>query len=203
MHPNILIILLVIIQMTLSYNVYYMGNGFYESRIKNNKTKPKVFDIAYKYLPDLSDYKYLEYFIDILVAVPVILIFFFAKAEIYKQFSISFLLIHLLRSIFIHSTILPKTKDYVHNETYNLYNIIFGHCYDKIFSGHFATTIISSFFLFKSGIITNQLGLVLYNLILALALLLNRAHYTIDLLVAILASYAVITIDKSYISFIH
>jgi hypothetical protein len=202
MKANVIILFLALIQAFLSYSVYITADEFYENRMKNGKTKPKVFDISYKYLPDWSDVKLLEYFIDVLVIIPIILIFALTSGKIYKEFSISLLVLHLIRSIFIHSTILPKTKNCVRGE-YNWYNIVFGHCYDKIFSGHLSTSIISSIFLYTSGVIPYSSVLIGYNSILAVCLLLNRAHYTVDLLVALLASYTVFNIDKSVLHFLH
>ncbi len=199
---TLLLSILFIIQIFLSYSVYYNGKYFYETRQKKGKIKPKVFDIMYKYLPDMSDSKVLDHIIDLLIIIPILFITIKSSKnpELYKDYIMSVILIQLIRSIFIHSTILPKTKDCV-NKKYKVYNILFGHCYDKIFSGHLSTTIITSIFLYQMNIFTNLNVLVIYNTILAILLLLARSHYTVDLLVALLASYSVYNIHKSVFHF--
>lgn len=194
---GILIIILSIIQVFLSYNVFILGETYYKNRIKNGKTNPKVFDISYKYLPDLSDSLLLEYIIDLMLIVPILLFLFLnTKSSLTAEYTTSLLVIQLLRSIFIHSTILPKSKE-CNTREYTFYNIIFGHCYDKIFSGHLSTSIITGIFLYLSGIVQTPFIPVVYNIIIGLLLLLNRAHYSVDLLVACLAAYSVYTFDKS------
>ena len=204
MNINFIVLTLVLVQFVISYSVYNVGNTYYEQRIQNGKTKPKVFDISYKYLPDYSDSELLENIIDLMVLLPIFAIFWFTNnGELYKEYLVSVLLIQLLRSIFIHSTILPKTKTCIKNaEEYNWYNIIFGHCYDKIFSGHLATSIMTFIFLYKMNVVRNIPFAIFYNLLLSLGLLLNRAHYTVDLLVALLASYTIYNVDIDYFHFL-
>lgn len=198
---SFIIFLVLFIQIYLSYNVYIEASQFYANRISSGKTKPKVYDIAYKYLPDLKDNKFIEYSIDLLVILPILLIFLnknFIKTELHNDYIIMLITLHLIRLIFINSTILPSTKDcYDKDKIYGIYNLIFGHCYDKIFSGHLSTSIITSIFLYNTGIIKNSLLLIGYNTLLSILLLLHRGHYTVDLLVAILASYFVYNVDNS------
>ncbi len=179
----------------ISYNVYCMGHSFYENRKIKKKVKPKVFDIAYKYLPDMSSNKWLEWGIDVLLLIPLIIIIFGGNKNInlYKHYIFSITLVHLIRVIFISSTILPTTKD---ENNYSVYNLIFGHNYDKIYSGHLATSILTFVFLYKMGIIMNIPFIIGYNFLLSLCLLLNRGHYTVDLLVAVMASYSVYNLSQ-------
>jgi hypothetical protein len=81
----------------------------------------------------------------------------------------------------IHFTILPKDKkcDIKNSSVYN------GGCYDKVYSGHFAAVFICLLTLYKNKYI-NIFTLVFLSMVMAFLLILTRAHYTIDIVVAFL-----------------
>lgn len=175
-----LTILLFLLNILFVYIVHHQGSNFYNNRIKNQKIRPKVYDISLKYLPDLSHNKVLEYLAHFIVF---ILPFLFGSSVTNEYFGYIPIL-YLLRLLFISITILPKEK-HCDDSKITLFNFIFGHCYDKIFSGHFVTmNLISLILLHKKKI---NLAIFLFmNFIYAVLILSLRFHYTIDLIVGFL-----------------
>jgi hypothetical protein len=163
----------------LAFVVHKQGSSFYRNRVNESKTTPKVYDIMHKYLPDLSASQTLFFVANIVVFLPIAF-----GNDVALEYMSYFPLILLARSIFNLVTILPKNK-LCSDDTYGLYNVIFGHCYDKIFSGHFASSVLLSLILYNKGVIKNAWLHVGFNVANALVILLLRWHYTIDILVAL------------------
>jgi hypothetical protein len=86
----------------------------------------------------------------------------------------------LLRQFIIQMTILPK------NTVCDIKNtsMIRGGCYDKIFSGHFGITFLTTLVLLENGLINKFIALLI-NLVNGIFILLSRNHYTIDIIVSI------------------
>jgi hypothetical protein len=78
-------------------------------------------------------------------------------------------------------TILPKHRSCNINEQ----QYLFGGCYDKIFSGHFAVILLITLLLKKYNYISLPL-LILINMIHFIMILVFRWHYTIDIVIALL-----------------
>lgn len=164
----------------MAFVVHKQGSDFYKNRSNDKKTTPKVYDIFHKYLPNMSSNNVLSF-----VANMVLLLPFVFGSSVAKEHMSYFALILLARSLFNISTILPKNK-LCSDDSYTFYNVVFGHCYDKIFSGHFASGVLLSLILFRNGILTNAPFLLVgLNVINALCILLLRWHYTVDILVAL------------------
>jgi len=178
-----IIIILFIIISSFSYLTYINGHNFYENRIKNNKINPKVFDIGHKYLPNLTENNILLIILNTFVSLSPFIIHFIFGYPILPEFIYYSIIIYLIRMIMINITILPKEKKcYNHFDFFSLFN---GHCYDKIFSGHFASIFLLILILYKNNIITNIPVLSLYAIFNAIFILLIRSHYTIDIIVAL------------------
>ena len=165
-------LVLVFLLICTVYITRYLDNNsetYYKDRI--NKY-PKVYDLGHKYLPNLSHYEYVSnYYMVFFIAIVVLL-------PICKEFIGFMITIILLRLIIIHLTILPKHK-YCNIDSQK----IFGGCYDKIFSGHFATIFLITLLLWKHKYISFAL-LCIINIISVLLILVTRSHYTIDIVVA-------------------
>jgi hypothetical protein len=168
--------------MILSYLTHKNGSDFYTDRIKKNKINPKVFDLGYKYLPNYTDNIYLLIIIN-LMCCGFLLVHFGLGYDILNEYMYYFIIIMFIRLIMINVTILPKTKTCDNN--FNLKHTINGHCYDKIFSGHFASFLLLLVILYNKNIYTNIPVLFLVGLFHAFLIILTRAHYTIDIIVAI------------------
>lgn len=174
---NITVLLtLLILQVVSVYLCYYNGKTFFTDREQQGKTSPKIFDLLHKYLPDYSEKDHLGYLMNIAIFFPLIM-----YPQIISQF-ISFMIpIMMFRYVTTNVTILPKSKN-CKDENFGIFNLINGHCYDKIFSGHFACSIIISLLLYNNNLIDNVGVLALYNVISAYLILVSRSHYTVDIL---------------------
>jgi len=143
----------------------------------------RVYDICHKYLPNYEKYEFIG-------NIYITLVFFFILLKPSKSIKIIFDLIsfiipiYFVRSIFILTTVLPKSSK-CEKQSHAFIN---GGCYDKIFSGHTAFLFVLTLLLNKYKII-NLETLILLNIINVSIILLTRAHYTIDVIVSFLVSY--------------
>lgn len=185
-----------------SYLSHINGKNFYKKRENDKKTNQKVFDIGHKYIPDLSNYEFyignnkiiLHNILDILIIIPLIYILIYEKEL--RIYLIEYgLLIFLIRSIFILITILPKHKT-CNDENYSFYNLFFGHCYDKIFSGHYALTLLMTILLFKKYPSILLYGII-YNIIISLLILSTRSHYTVDIFIAFIITIFIVKMQPN------
>lgn len=148
---------------------------FYEN-IKS-KQKLKVYDIIHHNLPSLRSLTLLS---DILPYI-LITIIFFIDLKIFYNILGFLITIFVARMIIIHLTILPKDKK-CNIQNSSVYN---GGCYDKVYSGHFATIFICLLTLYMNKYI-NLFTLLFLSIIFALLIITSRSHYTIDVVVAFL-----------------
>ena len=158
------------------YNVNSLkkeASRYYDNRVEQKKIKQKIYDISYKYLPNLERYEYLSDIVTISIIMPVI---FYPK--IFKEYIGFWVVIFLIRSITIRLTVLPKSNNCENNNYINL-----GTCYEKIFSGHFASAFLATILYYKYNIIDIK-TLTLLNIINSCLIILTRHHYTIDIIVA-------------------
>ena len=179
----LIFLVLIIIHIFSTYNVHITGKTFYNNRINNNKHIPKVYDIGFKYIPDLSSYKKLKILVDIL---PFILPLFFNYNVILTFFELN-IYINIIRYIFTSLTILPKINN-CDDSRYTFENIVFGHCYDKIFSGHFASIMILILIAHNMKELNNIYLSSIFLIIYGIMIISVRYHYTIDIAIAILIS---------------
>ena len=164
----LLIILTVLVTTILDHNLEH----YYNNRI--NKF-PKVYDVSHKYLPNLNKYEYVSnlytfFFVLIILFIP----------KVFEQFVEYIIPIMLARLIIMHMTVLPKNSNcIVHISS------VFGGCYDKIFSGHFAAVFLITLLLSEHNYIS-ILSLILINVLNAFLILVTRSHYTIDIIVSLI-----------------
>jgi len=180
----ILTIIVLFIIVCLSYICHLTGKSFYN----NTNNKDDIYDISHMLLPDLYQSNYLHQILDFMALLPFI-VFIFFRNDLLLEFLAFLPIIYLIRSIFNNVTILPKYSNCDDSE-YDLSNIFRGHCYDKIFSGHFAITVLFSFILYNYNLF-NLPTLILYNSFNILLILLTRSHYSIDLLVSFSITFLV------------
>jgi hypothetical protein len=154
----------------------------------NSVSHPTVFDIGYHLLPNLSKYEYISHIYSGIFIIIILL------TNLWEEFLGFLIPIMLLRLFFIHLTILPKHRSCNINEQ----NYLFGGCYDKIFSGHFAVLLLISLLLKKHNYISFP-SLILINIIHFLMLLVFRWHYTIDMVIAGLITLFIFQNDLSII----
>lgn len=168
-------IILIICHMVLVYSVHYNGKKFYNKRKKENKTNPKIFDLGHKYLPNISHVKYINMLINILIFFPL-----FIDISMFDEFLSFMIPIVILRYITTNITILPNCDKNCKDDDFNLFNMLNGHCYDKLFSGHYASATLISIFLYKKNY--NKFFIGIYNLLSALLLIASRGHYSSDII---------------------
>jgi hypothetical protein len=170
---------IVILSMYIVFHYYNVNNlkeevsEYYNKRREQKKIKTKVYDISFKYLPNLEKYEYLSDITTILIIIPII---FYPK--IFKEYIGFWIVIFLIRSMTIRLTVLPKSNNCESNKFINL-----GTCYEKIFSGHFSSVLLATILYYKYNIIDIQ-TLSLLNIINGGLIILTRHHYTIDIVVA-------------------
>jgi hypothetical protein len=182
-----LAILLCIIYIICIVSTTHLDNNIY----KYYKTvdHPSVFDIGYKYLPNLSNYDFIA---NIILFVFIITLLCLPK--LWEDFLGYIISIIFLRIFFIHMTVLPKHR----NCKLTKQNYLFGGCYDKIFSGHFAILSLITILLLKYKYIS-FIATCIINFMYLILLLLFRWHYTIDMVVAFLVTLIVIQNDINII----
>lgn len=176
----------IIIFIVTNHTCQITGESYYTNRIINNKTKPKVYDIGHKLLPNYSNTD-LDFIVkDLFVLLGVSLPFLLSGNWLaFKDYISYYIIIILIRCLTINITILPKTKDKL--------NPIETGYYDHIFSGHFATLFLASLIFYNYGIIKSPEILVAANIINSFIILSTRSHYTIDLIVSMMVVLLIYT----------
>jgi hypothetical protein len=158
----------------------YLGEDFY----KGTSTHEDIYDIIHTNTPDLHAY---EYVVDIIPFL-LILSFFFIPIGLFKEFAGKFLLLMLIRAVTTVSTILPRHGECKLESTW--YSFLRGQCYEKIFSGHMTFTLLASLIYLREKMIS-PIQFWATNMFEFLAITMTRAHYTVDLIVAIVITYLV------------
>jgi hypothetical protein len=181
----IVYVIMVSIHVFFIHYVEDSADAYYENRINMNKTRPKVYDIGHKYIPDLSHVKELGYLNDALVLVlPAVF-----GTKVVSEFVVYAFPVFIVRHIFNSITILPKHKNCDTKDIPMWKRYITGGCYDKIFSGHFASLFLLTLILASKGYDIRVLGAL--NFLHAMLILSIRTHYTIDIVVAVVVVYTI------------
>jgi hypothetical protein len=97
-----------------------------------------------------------------------------------------------IRSITIATTILPKNDTC--DDTLSFRTFFLGGCYDKIFSGHTATTLLLTLIYYREHII-NLESLLSINIVNMFFIIATRAHYTVDVLLSIFVTTTIYKLD--------
>lgn len=195
---KILIIILAIIFINgLNYFNYIIGDKHYKTR-EEDKKRPKLYDSMFELLPKLNSSNFLiffNYLFIVLISLPFIIGFFNKNniLEPIKDIIGYFIVLLLFRSFTINLTILPHQKQCLIKE-YGWKQMVFGHCYDKLFSGHTSFILITMYVLYKYNLISFQYGLTSV-FITIIYLIGARKHYTNDIILALLMCYLVIKED--------
>lgn len=176
----LVIIVIIFIYCFLYKKIYYhlenKSELFYDKVIF--KKKSKIYDIVHENLPSMRN---ILFIVDIIPFFLLAIICFIDLKLFYNV--LGFLIpIYFIRLIIIHLTILPKDKKCdIENDS----SILTGGCYDKIYSGHFASIFISLLVLYKRNYI-NMFLFIFILLISGLLIITARSHYTIDIFVSFL-----------------
>ena len=174
--------LLILIIGLSSYVTDELGIWFYE--IQKNKNENKIFDIFHEFTPDFHEYG------GIVNLIPLLFLgtFLFTKGNVIWEFAEKFLLLIFLRSLTIFFTILPKHEDC--SKRFEWSTCLVGQCYDKIFSGHTALTVLAALLLVRNGYVPKWLG-AFFVFLETILILLTRSHYSVDVVFAMVITYLV------------
>ena len=178
-------LILLIFIIISNYITLKIGNKFYK-----DKENVELFDIFHIVLPDFIEYSFIINYITIILAT--LSLFFLSNNSLTIEFITKFIVIMLIRSITILSTILPRHKE-CDVET-DATSILFGGCYDKIFSAHTSFILLLTLLYFREHIINmpTLIGLNAANILLILS---TRSHYTVDVLLAIFVTSTIYKIN--------
>lgn len=181
-----------IINAFILYYIHSQAKEFYNKRQLSGKTVPKIYDLGHKILPNLSTNNTLK---DGLILTPYILLFILSLIygkEFMLKNSFYFLIIFIIRWFTSSITILPKDKN-CDDTKYTIKNLLFGNCYEKIFSGPFSNMLILSFIILHYNTNYNNY-LIIINIIYGLLLLMTRLNYSIDIIISLIVVYSITTL---------
>lgn len=165
-----------------NYYTNEIGEAYYEGEKKIDK----IFDIVHEYTPDLHQFEFAVNILPLLLLGS--LVFLPNGKSMLFEFAGKYLLLHLIRSLTIISTILPKHEQCSRDKS--IFRKILGDCYDKVFSGHTALVFLITLILVREGYL-GMGQLIAINAIESTIILLTRSHYTIDVILAYFITYLV------------
>ena len=176
-----ILFIIIIMNMISLYN----DRHYHEYYSKNKK----IYDVGYKYLPNINQHEYLINYISYVIII--LLIFTNFVVDFLKLFFI----IYIIRFIFTQITVLPKIK-HCNIQQFNP----FGYCYDKIFSGHISFLFLFTLFLYETNYISIYI-LGILNIINMCLIISTRAHYTIEVIVAFIITFFIFKNKKIFLSY--
>jgi hypothetical protein len=152
-------------------------------RILSNKTchTQPLYDIIHHHTDNLSEYKHIIDILAFIFLLPLML----CDGNCKSDFIYVSAIVVILRSITILVNDLPKSDNNCY-QNMTIYNYVFGHCYDKVFSGHVALTLIGLLLIHKYNIFNEYVILLLcvLHLFYSFLIILTRGHYTMDVLLS-------------------
>lgn len=186
---GVLVVVAVFAHVLCSYTVARIGKRFYSNAHWDTES-PRVFDLGHHIVPDRSQTTSLWYLNDGLAIAA------FGLAYVFKLYSFYayWLLLVAIRGVANLATILPKDER-CDDGAFSFTHLLNGHCYDKIFSGHFATVFLFTVLALRnygSPVVCGAAGTSLFAY--AVLMLAIRSHYTIDILVSVAVVFAVLQV---------
>ena len=178
-----LLFVLLIIQSS-TYVTNWFGKQYYEKEVHINQ----IFDLFHHYTPDLHRYELIVNFIPFVLLA--CLFFCGLNLASIKEFAWKLLLIYVLRAITVIITILPKHEACDYDAKSITVSSFIGGCYDKVFSGHMALTFLATLIYYREKFISFS-SFAFINILEAILILITRAHYSLDVLLAVLITYLV------------
>jgi hypothetical protein len=183
MSKYLIIVGAIVLILLANYYTNEIGEAYYESEDKINK----IFDVVHHYTPDFHEFG------SLVNVIPLLLFgsfFFLPKSmSLIEEVMLKILLIHLIRSLTIISTILPKHEK-CNREDSSFFSRLLGDCYDKVFSGHTSFVFLNTLILLREKYIS-LMTLFTINATESIIILLTRSHYTIDVILAYFITYLV------------
>lgn len=165
-----------------NYAVNQIGHRHYDI---DNKTQ--IFDFGHMALPR---WRVREHEIMLLESVPLLSVFVKGIGPVITAVPDVLLVfgwVLVLRVLTSVSTILPK-DDECDADRFGLYQVVSGFCFDKLFSGHTAFSVIVAMVLVKHGIWSASVAWM-YPVWMGMYLLLTRSHYTSDVILGAIIAF--------------
>ena len=174
--------LLILLAIIIHIYVNYVTHNRIINTITDHKQKP-LFDIIHANTQNLTKYKYIPDYLAFVFLFPLI---YTRDYDCINMFLKIGAIIVILRSLSILVTDLPKSDENCKQNKLKNYNLFFGHCYDKMFSGHAALTLLALLTLYYHNKINhNQMTvLIFFHILYSFLIIITRSHYTVDVLIS-------------------
>lgn len=173
--------LLIIFALIIHIYVNYVTN----KRIIHNKNlyRKPLYDIIHNNLSDISHFKY---YTDVLAFVFFVPLIMSKNMDALKCFCKIAAIIIIIRSFALISTDIPRSDIKCNQYELNSYNLLFGHCYDKMFSGHVSLTLLAIFVANSHNIINYKQTIVYIfaQILYGLFIIMTKNHYTVDVIIS-------------------
>ena len=177
----------ILVHIVSTYYVHKIGSDHYHPHQAIKRNLDKVWDVCHKYFPNVH---HLDYLANIIFLIPLIIVICSGSPKrILDDVLLYFPIILIIRSLMIFVTILPKHKR-CDSGKLTWKSFVVGHCYDKIFSGHFSLFLLVTLSMLRYNVINSSTTIAL-NLLNALIILLTRSHYTTDIIIAFFITQSV------------
>ncbi len=187
------IIFLLLLIFISNFICYKNGHSFYKyiDETKQNK----VFDLSFYLLPKLKLSSNVKNIINWLTILILIVPLFINKStssnwKLSKEIIKIFIPVAIIRAITINLTILPPNSKCDLSD-FSINELVHGHCYDKLFSGHLAITLICMYVYLNNNIVSKYYAMASIMFVI-LYMLISKGHYTNDLVFSFFVVYFVI-----------
>lgn len=166
--------------------VYALANGFTYHIGTSRPCGRPLMDVMHSLLPDLSHIVYIR---------DVVLVFFFIPILcIHNKFQYlfdvwdKFMLIILIKAVCIFFTFIPPSNPLCEEKKY------INHCFHSSTSGHASLCLLLVIMYIKHGMfINNEIFVYIAIFLYCILILVTRAHYTVDILQAIIVTILICT----------
>lgn len=173
----ILLIIAILIHIYATYTTY--------ERVKLNGTRYRrpLYDLIHDNTPNLSKYSRL---VDVLLVIFILPYILNYNLHYVTHFINVFSIIIILRSFALLMTDIPTSDVSCDPRKISIYNLFFGHCSDKIFSGHTSFTLLAVLVAYNFNLLNNVqlLLLAIVQVLYALLIIMTRCHYSVDVLLS-------------------
>jgi hypothetical protein len=161
--------------------VYLLANGFtYHIGTSKPCGKP-LQDVMHTLLPDLSHWVHIRDIVFTFFFIPIIYIH--NKLAFFYDVWDNFMIIVLIKAVCIFFTFIPPSNPLCEEKKY------LNHCFHSSTSGHASLCLLLFLMYIKHGVFTNyQLQVYTIVFLYCLLILMTRAHYTVDILQAIIVT---------------
>jgi len=156
--------------------------------VKCYKNEKPLYDVFHEKMPNLKKYEKAVDFIPYLLALVVLYMYIYdgLNEQLINDLMLNYAILMILRVITFSITILPSPIC-----SKRSHPLAMGGCRDMIFSGHVTSMLLLAYTLYKHNP-QYETALILYCTIGSLLIIATRSHYTIDVIVAYIAVYAVL-----------